>query len=156
MSLFNKKKEKKKIKKLTLVAGEQHSFMFRKVNNPTKLDLTIYDNTIKGKSFLEDKSTMIKINSTEMGLIYSNVTAEMLLALVPELSKYDGCFFGKKVIIEDDDGSKEEKYPAFFSIYPNYPEYFFDKREKDQNITGFIYVTREALTNNKAFGLEII
>jgi hypothetical protein len=156
MSLFNKKKkEKERIEKPILTAGEKHSLKLNEVEKPTK-GLTIYDNTIKDKSFFESRSAMIKVNSTEMGLIYSNVTEEMLLALVPELSKYEGSFFGNKVIIENENGKKEEKYPVFFSTLPDYPESFFDKREKKENITGFIYVDREALINNKALGLEII
>lgn len=149
-----KKEEEKKLKKVEL--GEScvlqlKKFEFKKIEDAhKKLHLIIYDNRLKEKFYLGETLGEFIFKSTEMGLAYSDVSDQMLLALVPELSKYEGSFFGQKIIL-DFDGKKEERYPVFFSIYR---KDFFNNKEVEAHITGFAYVSRGAVVSNKMISIQ--
>lgn len=151
---FKKTKEEKKFKKPVLGKEsifELKQFEFKKTSDPgRKLSITVYDNEIKGKSYSGETLKEFAFKSTEIGLLYSNVSDEVLLALVPALSKYEGSFFGQKTIL-DFDGKKEEKYPVFFSTYKS--DYFKGKETKS-HVTGFAYVSRDAVENNKMISVQ--
>jgi len=155
MFFKNKKQaEAKTLKKVRLNQSyflELKQFEIEKSSDAgKKLSLVIYDNRVKGKKYHGEKEAEIEFKTTEMGLIYSNVSDELLLSLAPELSNYEGVFFGQKIIL-DFDGKKERRYPVFFSVYR---KNFLNGKEERSHITGFAYLSEEAVISNQAVSIQ--
>lgn len=126
-------------------------FEFKKIEDAhKKLHLIIYDNRLKEKFYLGETLGEFIFKPTEMGLAYSDVSDQMLLALVPELSKYEGSFFGQKLAL-DLGGGLENYYPVFFSTYR---KDFFNNKEVVAHITGFAYVPYDAVLKNKMISIQ--
>lgn len=141
------KSKGKKVEKWKEHTFSLKRFKIEKGDDVQKLSLMdIFDNQIIGKSYQGELSTKLTFVDGELGLGQSNVSDEILLALVPELHKLEGSFFGQKTIIDN-----EERYPVFFSTYRK--EHFARGGKKNIHVTGFAYLSREAVSENRMIGI---